>query len=329
MKMDVRAMRLEFEAYKKLPKLRNNAALNRCIELTKEVEGKDRQIIDLKHKLGMAEMDGYCIMECRQIIERELGANAVNIGPPGKQILSPFFDDLVAALVQRVKNMKALSVQNLYLVTNGTAANTYISSLTSSPWLNQSTCATDYYPASIMIGGTAVTAYVQTSDDLPQILGGDRLKLSDGRECEITMPDGTLIKLQKNGSYEIIDKDAKVVYRACRIREFNKFLNASDMIEEFIRFCGEHGARQGDVLSIPIKLFVGWLIIKAAEQDGEDIREPIPLKVADLRYPRCKSCGHFLPRKRVALRLEFCAEACIDRALAKVDTEPCRSGAAA
>lgn len=118
----------------------------------------------------------------------------------------------------------------------------------------------------------------------------------------IETPDGTLIKIDNNGNIEIEDDNAKIVYKANRIREFNRFLNASDLLEDFIRFIGSKGVKQNEVLNIPIEIFINWLIIEAAKEDGE---EPPILPLNNKDYPRCLICGRFI-KKSLAQVAKFC-----------------------
>lgn len=145
-------------------------------------------------------------------------------------------------------------------------------------------------------------------------------KIPDGVARIVTLPDGAKLDVKADGSYEMIDKDAKVVYRACRVRDFNPFLNASDKLEDFIRFCGTVGVKQSEVLRLPVELFVAWLVIAAAKADGEPEPDlPLVPKLKRRALPRCTSCGQFLSRLKRQKRLDFCAPKCFetfyDRAL--------------
>ena len=64
-------------------------------------------------------------------------------------------------------------------------------------------------------------------------------------------------------------------------REFNKYVNASDLLETFIQDMGALGLSQKEFLDLPVNAFITWLVLKAAVADGED-----PLW-------RCGSCGRF------------------------------------
>lgn len=164
-----------------------------------------------------------------------------------------------------------------------------------------------------------LTAYGAPSNtvwtELHKPLKRPALRVMDGEQQTIHLPDGTVIEVKKDGSYEIQDKDAKVIYRANRIRDFNAFLNASDKMEAFIRFCGEHGVRRGEMLDLPVKHFIAWLILEAAKADQEE-QPDVPL-LADLRreasQPRCVSCGRFMPRRRKRAGLTVCRTLCFER----------------
>lgn len=139
------------------------------------------------------------------------------------------------------------------------------------------------------------------------------LQLNPGTEITIGLPDGGKLEVKADGSYAVIDKDAKITYKAHRVREFNPFLNASDKLEEFIRFCGTVGVRQSEVLRLPMELFVSWLIIEAARADKEPEPElPLIPKLKSRARPQCTGCGRFLSRAKQEKRLEFCAPACFE-----------------
>lgn len=148
-----------------------------------------------------------------------------------------------------------------------------------------------------------------------QLLASDKFEIKDGHGLTIKMPDGGALIVEKNGSYRIDDADSKVIYRANRVRDFNPFLNASDKLEDFIRFCGSVGVTQDEMLQIPIQHFIAWLVIEAAKADGEP--EPAMPLLPDLTAkPRCRSCGRFTSRKLKQARLDFCRPRCFESALA-------------
>jgi hypothetical protein len=88
-----------------------------------------------------------------------------------------------------------------------------------------------------------------------------------GEAAKITLPNGAVLTVEKDGSYEVVDS-GKIIYKGCKIREFNRFINASDLLEEFITYMGKKfDVKQGEILQIPMELFVTWLIMKACEED--------------------------------------------------------------
>lgn len=89
-----------------------------------------------------------------------------------------------------------------------------------------------------------------------------------GTQLTVRLPDGSRLSVESDGSYSIDDSDAKVTYRAAS-RDFNSFINASDKLESFIEFCGSLNVKQDEMLNIPIKHFIAWLVIEAARADGE------------------------------------------------------------
>ena len=142
----------------------------------------------------------------------------------------------------------------------------------------------------------------------------DHLKIDAGEACRIDLPDGTAIDVKADGSFTIEDKDAKVIYRASRIRDFNPFINVSDRIEEFIAFCGAQGVRKGEMLELPLSLFIGWLVIQAAKADQEP--EPAVPLLPDLRKritPRCPGSGRITLADMRVRKIEFCAPPCFER----------------
>jgi hypothetical protein len=139
-------------------------------------------------------------------------------------------------------------------------------------------------------------------------------KVHIGTAFEMEMPDGSKLTVDASGNYKIEDKDAKITYQANRLREFNRYLNASDLIAEFIGDLGKLGATQGKVLHVPIELFINWLIIRAAEADGEEPAEDVPkLAVPPMLLPapkpippKCGFCGRWIPKFHATSGVMFC-----------------------
>lgn len=82
-------------------------------------------------------------------------------------------------------------------------------------------------------------------------------------------------------------------------RGFNRYLNASDLMEEFIKDLGVLGIKQGEFVDLPVMLFLNWLVIRAAEAD----EDAPPVKVN-----HCQRCGRFTPGTYRRAALPFCTQ---------------------
>ncbi len=125
---------------------------------------------------------------------------------------------------------------------------------------------------------------------------------------EYFAPDGSVVNFE-NGNVTINDKDAKVKYKSNPLREFNKYLSASDLVEEFIRYCDSQGITQKEFKDLPLPLFIMWLIVRVAETDNEDPGDALPLLTSGVKqkkYHRCKCCGRFLQKKYQTHSVHFC-----------------------
>lgn len=163
------------------------------------------------------------------------------------------------------------------------------------------------------IPGGATTDWVEDTDEyIHRLYPGAKYHLADG----------TILDIDDNGNFEIIDKDAKVTYKANNVREFNKYLNASDVLEDFIKYLGSMGVTKKNLKDINIEMFILWLIITAAEKD--DIEKPVAevLKLEDMtkrmHYDRCTCCGRFLSKTKVQAGIKFCSGDHMDRYLEKI-----------
>lgn len=74
---------------------------------------------------------------------------------------------------------------------------------------------------------------------------------------------------------------------------FNKYVNASDMLEEFIRYAGGLGLKTRDIKELPIDLFIKWLVIRACEEDHEEPTIKLSLPTSK-QQPRCIRCKRFM-----------------------------------
>lgn len=128
---------------------------------------------------------------------------------------------------------------------------------------------------------------------------GERLAKESGmlvvpKGRDLKLPDGTVLRIDDMGNVRIDDSQAKVIYQANRMREFNPFVNASDLLASFIREVGMLGLSKEDLSQLTVPLFINWLIVKAAEQDND----PIPEGVVPLsQHPMVK---RLLPKLAVA-----------------------------
>lgn len=129
------------------------------------------------------------------------------------------------------------------------------------------------------------------------------------------MPDGVRIRMGYDDDYEIEDEDARVLYKGCSKREFNKYVNASELLGDFVGDLGKIGVIQSKVLKTPIEHFINWLIHRAAEQDDDQYAaEGVPtlieskpvLLTHNASKPKCKQCGRFISQKRADLGINFC-----------------------
>lgn len=93
---------------------------------------------------------------------------------------------------------------------------------------------------------------------------------------------------------EISERNWTPPKRLAPPRPFNRYINASDLMEEFIRYAGEQGVRQGEVLDLPVVLFIKWLVIRACEEDQEE--PDVILELGPKPQPRCLGCQRFMRR---------------------------------
>lgn len=128
----------------------------------------------------------------------------------------------------------------------------------------------------------------------------------------IELPDGAKLIIDDAGNYRIEDKDAKVTYKANRLREFSPYLNASDLLAKFVSYVGSIGVKRAEVLGLPLHLFISWLVIEAAQKDGDEIPSDIipvqddPMVKLAIK-PKCLTCGRFIKRLHYQNRFPFCS----------------------
>ncbi len=199
--------------------------------------------------------------------------------------------------------------------TDSTWTNTpYVSpTSTTTVTLASSTGSTNAYITGGAVGSAVTTVSAPVYANVRRALAG-AVRVMEGQALVLSLPDGSKLDVKEDGSYEVIDKDAKITYRANRLRDFNTYLNASDKLEEFVRFCGTHGISQDEMKNLPVHLFIAWLVQEAAKADQEPEPELHLLPALRRRAnPKCGGCGRFLTRRHVQKRIEFCAPVCFDR----------------
>jgi hypothetical protein len=205
-----------------------------------------------------------------------------------------------------------------YITTGTTSTGTGITSSNYAVW------------ATGTAGGTSSLTTASVSDyDTRQIVvreahniafpSGVKFKKINSQTCKLEFPDGSVLNVDDKGNYHIDDKNAKVTYKANTIREFNRYINASDLLEEFIRFLGtEFDVRQNQIMDVPINVFIEWLIVQAAMKDGDDYGKDMKLLELEVQkernwYRRCKCCGRYIQKRMFEAGLLFCNSMCFDK----------------
>lgn len=148
-------------------------------------------------------------------------------------------------------------------------------------------------------------------DALFEVMPDGRVKFRPGVGRELKLPDGAVLRLKADGNYVIDAADAKVVYRANWNREFNPYVNASDLLTRFLGYVAGLGIRKEDVKTLPLALFVNWLVLEAASKDQDEPPPevvPVPkhrLLTARVK-PRCLVCQRFIPRASAQAGFSYC-----------------------
>lgn len=143
---------------------------------------------------------------------------------------------------------------------------------------------------------------------------GKALEIEKGQPLDILMPDRSRILIDAQGNFEILDEDAKVTYQAHRNRNFNPYVNAGDMVATFIDYLRTiPGVYREDVSTLPIQLFVHWLIIEAAKRDHdpvpEDVEDPREARLLKGRIlPQCElpTCRRFIKKTLARSGFRYC-----------------------
>lgn len=148
-------------------------------------------------------------------------------------------------------------------------------------------------------------------DYIFSVYNGIEVKYNDEKK-QFSLPDGSILSFDKTGNYIIDDSNATVVYKSNRMREFSPYLNSSDMLAKFVEYLQTLNLKKQEVLELPIRLFIAWLVIEAAKRDNDNIPEDIvPIEkdklISVIRKPRCSFCGRFVKRIQHTKKLVFCS----------------------
>lgn len=229
---------------------------------------------------------------------------------------------------QDMYDQMMLTHMKKWMVTTKTQTGTTIG------WTSATSNATTAYTNTINISTTPIKVAVYPDDmvempNSPDNYGGrhvyrdkdGRLQLRAGDK--VVLPDGTEIILDATGNYVINDSDAKVVYRANRSRDFNRYINASDLLEEFLRYLRSMGVKRKEVMKVDLGVFISWLIIAAAEADQIDKPQEEVLMIEHhvkrtKLQPKCKCCAKFIPKRNAEAGVFFCNGAEMDRYREKI-----------
>jgi hypothetical protein len=153
-----------------------------------------------------------------------------------------------------------------------------MSSTTSTPIASSTT--TSYFAAQT---GSFCIPGIQNIQ-LKRVDSDGNMPLTEGR---FKLPDGTIIEIDAKGNSKIIDAKKRVTYRASPNLEFNPFINASDLLAEFIRDLGGLGVPNDKIMRVPLDFYIHWLVVRAALADGDVVQDH-----------KCLTCGRFLHKDK-------------------------------
>lgn len=104
----------------------------------------------------------------------------------------------------------------------------------------------------------------------------------------------------------------------------NRFLEASDRLEEFLRSMSAEGVGRAELLELPIELFISWLIVEAATAEGSEIPDNVLSPRQRLAFlPRrdlCRGCNGKIPDELMARGLQWCKPECVGLAFKASET---------
>lgn len=162
---------------------------------------------------------------------------------------------------------------------------------------------------------SAVYNYAVTIPNSAPVYDPGPVFTPDAAVRQIQMADGSIIHIDAQGNFRIEDANAKVTYKATRMRNFNPYVNAGDLLARFIDYIRitVPGIRRSDIPGLPLQLFVHWLILEAASRDGDPAPAdvvPVPesrLLAARVR-PQCRLpiCRRYIPRISINTGFNYC-----------------------
>lgn len=94
---------------------------------------------------------------------------------------------------------------------------------------------------------------------------------------------------------------------------FNKYVNASDLLEEFFKYLGDLKVREREMRELPMDLFIKWLVIRACEEDKEEPGVALVLPAPKVQL-RCIQCRRFKALSPVPFDRAICASRYMEKA---------------
>jgi hypothetical protein len=176
----------------------------------------------------------------------------------------------------------------------------------------------------------STNSITSSTDNCNVVVAAVQTELAKGQTYDL--PDGGKLVIDDNGNYKVEEDDAKVVYQANRVREWSPYLNASDMLGKFMEQVATMGVSRKEVLQLPLELFVAWLVIEAAERDGDEVPEDVvPVKqhraLGEVVRPKCLACGKFVKKLHARHRFPFCDLGHAERYMKLMKPEPAEAPA--
>lgn len=143
--------------------------------------------------------------------------------------------------------------------------------------------------------------------------------------CELLLHDGSKLEVAHDGSYKWISSNPFASdsflkrLRKTPPLEFNQFVNASDVLENFIQFCENESINLNDFKKLPIELYIIWLVQEAEKADDINSDDGSLKKLTkQIKNPKCVNCGKFIEKRR-ATYTTTCSEECVESLIEEND----------